>query len=491
MLEAHASQAQGAIIVGKPFTMGAASMLFAALVFALALAAGGAWAVDNAWAAGPAADAPGDSRLAASSTSVVPAAKDAAAPAIELKNGVYLIRCSAPAKQAIAVENASIHPNANVVLAKKRNRANAEKFRIVRVSNGYYRISAGLASTALTVQGGSKDVGANVLMRKYHGSAAQLWKPVETRYGIQFVNKRSGLALACTSRKAGANVLQADADASKLSSWRLVRTSVNMTDRGMFLSTLESAPYSNGVKLANRAAGYKVNAKKWQRLKRAVRTCRSSGINVSFVLVDAKTGMTVSSKPDNVFFGASTIKGLYVTYLVQSSVEKGTLSLGSISGLATQAVVHSNNGAYKALRARYGSQAGFAKWLRRAHVGSLSLWPNYSPRVLSKAWVNMLAYSHSRGAYVKFWRKTFSHSDMSVIHDALGGYRKTYSKPGWMYSGEFGTVLNDAGVVRDAKGGRYVLSIMSNAYPGGGSKAKVQRVVKALDAVHRDMARAI
>ena len=75
---------------------------------------------------------------------------------------------------------------------------------------------------------------------------------------------------------------------------------------------------------------------------------------------------------------------------------------------------------------------------------------------------------------------------MSSIHGALGKRRTTYSKPGWMDGGSYGAKLNDGGVVNDRHGRQYVLAIMTSAYPYS-QKHKVERIVRALDAIHMDM----
>ena len=204
-------------------------------------------------------------------------------------------------------------------------------------------------------------------------------------------------------------------------------------------------------------------------------------------MMDCNTGMTVSLNADRGYYGASTIKGLWVTYLFEEYLEKGRLSWGDISDLAVPAITISDNYSYLQLRANYGSEDGFARWLDAVGVGYIPTWDSYTPRTLAKAWTHMLAYSASGGAYAGTWRSLFDDSYYSVVNDHLGGYRTVYSKPGWMGSGSmYGAITNDAAVVNDRNGRRYLLVLMSHVEPFY-NRYLLGNVAEALDAIHMEM----
>ena len=57
-------------------------------------------------------------------------------------------------------------------------------------------------------------------------------------------------------------------------------------------------------------------------------------------------------------------------------------------------------------------------------------------------WVRMLAYEQSGGAYVGTCRAAFDGSYYSTIHESLGGFKTTFSKPGWYpRTGDSGAVV--------------------------------------------------
>lgn len=436
----------------------------------------------TAWASG---DLSAEGRLEPSAS--------VSAQSAEIKDGLYVLRLTAAPNQVVSVKNSSLDAGANVIVAKRKG-LNSQTFAIHHMGDGYYRICSPLSTMALGVEQSALAAGANVRMDPYKASASQLWRAEQLDGGaIRFVNKASGMALAVESQAAGANVRQekavdlaAPGFASakvELQGFNLVKTKINLRDRKSYVQVAEKASSSGKVKISNKMYGYTVNKKKWKELNAAVRSC---GFSLGFIMIDCNTGMTVSRSPNKKFYGASTIKGLYTTYLFEDKLETGALSRGRIAWLVHPTIVWSDNGAYLSLRARYGSQAGFNRWLRQVDVEPLRTWPSYSPQTLVKAWVNMLAYSNSKGKHVSYWKRTFNHSYMSSIHGALGKRRTTYSKPGWMDGGSYGAKLNDGGVVNDRHGRQYVLAIMTSAYPYS-QKHKVERIVRALDAIHMDM----
>jgi len=404
-----------------------------------------------------------------------------------VSNGLYELRTAPASGIILDVNGGSIGNGANTMVCN-RNGGNNQKFSIVGVGGGYYRIGMPLGGTVVTVQGSSKSNGANVRMENWSGAASQQWRPVVTDGGLVFVNKVSNMALAFDSAKSGANVRQASQSGSSLQKWSVVKTSLNAGDLLSYRQVINVVSGGGGVRLNNAAAGYSISKARWNQLINALNACWNRGCDVGFVMVDCSTGMSVSLNADRGFFGASTIKGLWVTYLFQEYLEKGRLSWGSISGLAYDTIVWSDNDAYRSLRASHGSESGFGSWLNQVGVRYLELWDTYTPRELARAWTHMLQYSESGGRYVGTWLSLFNHSDHSSIREALGGSRSTYSKPGWMEPGTWsGSITNDAALVDDRNGRKYLLSIMTSVNPD--NRYLVRNVAAALDAIHMEMPR--
>lgn len=400
-----------------------------------------------------------------------------------LPRGLYTMTSAANAGLAIDASGASFSNGTNAIVWKSSD-TNNQKFAMTPVGGGYYRITLALGGTVLGATGGN---GASVKLYNWSGADSQLWKPVLVDGGFTLQNKGTGMRLAAAGKNSGSDVVQQRAAGTDVQKWRISKGFINQRDMGSFVNCLNLASGSSGLTASRAIIGFSSSSSQWKALRNALASCWNAGIDVGFLAVDCNTGMAASVNADRNYFGASTIKGLYVTYLCEELLENGWLSYDEVKGLMHDAIVYSDNDAYRYLRAAYGSQAGFNAWLAKAGVGGLDLWDTYSSRTLAKAWTHMLEYENSGGRYVGFWRSIFNHSDMSVIKDSLGGYRTVYSKPGWMEGGWSGTILNDAGIVKN--GDRtYIFAVMTTAYPYNWQKGRVEGVVRAVDSVFSSMA---
>ena len=84
-------------------------------------------------------------------------------------------------------------------------------------------------------------------------------------------------------------------------------------------------------------------------------------------------------------------------------------------------------------------------------------------------------------------KAAFGQSLKSFICEALGDRRTTYSKPGWVPKDEHRpNTYDDAAIVIDGEGRRYLLSIMSTIYPYG-DYSPLCDLACALDAVHEEL----
>ena len=395
-----------------------------------------------------------------------------------ISNGLYTLSSAANTQNCLDVNGARYRDGTNVALWKA-NGNNNQKFWIASAGGGYYRISMPLGDELVEVKGASKKA-ANVDVWHTNGGGNQVWKPEVTDGGLVFVNKNSGLVLGAAKKGAcGENVSQVVKTGAATQKWQVGSTGLNFADTGSFINAMSTASGGH-LHVSNGVAGWAPKSGDWNALRDAIDSC---GFGLGFILTDCNTGTVISYNPDSSFYGASTIKALWVTYLCEEYVAKGRLSWGQISGLAVPTIVNSNNETYGSLRAQYGSESGFASWLNSVGVGYIGKWGTYTPRKLQQAWVHMLSYSNSNKTGSGSWRATFDHSYMSSVNDALGDYRTTYSKPGWMGPGNStGSILNDSSVVVGSGGRQYLLTVMSNANPWG-QKGQLERVVRALDRI--------
>ncbi len=100
----------------------------------------------------------------------------------------------------------------------------------------------------------------------------------------------------------------------------------------------------------------------------AVGTIEDSGHQVSVVVVRPDGSEVFSYHADQTYYSASSIKAPFVAALYETQVEAGSVSLDSVDGLASAAVVNSDNDCYDSLRRSYwrtftpGSRNTMSTW---------------------------------------------------------------------------------------------------------------------------------
>lgn len=210
--------------------------------------------------------------------------------------------------------------------------------------------------------------------------------------------------------------------------------------------------------------------------------------DVSFLLLDLQTGQGYSKNPEEVYFGASSIKGPYVAALAERVVDAGEASLtdqlerdsaefndgsGTIKDdpagttytleeVMTRTIVYSDNMGYDILREEYGADF-FGKWLNGGSVETSyagKQWPSYDARTLTKMWVSIYEYFQSGRGISEEVKGMFDHSEGSVITQALGDTYTVYAKPG--YTGTSSNqAWHDAALVMSGEH-PYLMTIMTN-----------------------------
>ena len=397
-----------------------------------------------------------------------------------LERGLYQMGTLA-GNARLAAAGGSIDAGANLRL-EGASSANGQKFLISPVKDGYFQIRPAFASTAATVTNGSGNNHANVELLLYTGAPSQLWKPEITDAGVVFVNRNSGKVLEAASGAKGANVRQATRTGKANQSWVVSKTKANISELESLLAVVDSAPGGTAISSGPGMQNFRLDASAKGSLTSALARAWNDGYSVGFILSDVQTGATVAMCADDEFYGASTMKAAYVTYLFDWLLEYGEESWGSIGDLIERTVVWSDNDAYEQLRATFGSTE-FRHWMNEADAGGVagSWYAFYSPRLLQRMWAKMLAYEESDGAYVGRWRSTFNNSYMSFIHDGLlTSASAVYSKPGWMEQtgSEYDTYC-DSAIVVDTSGRKYLMTIMSDVEPYG-YKGVMEGIARAL-----------
>ncbi len=239
-------------------------------------------------------------------------------------------------------------------------------------------------------------------------------------------------------------------------------------DQQMYCQLIRSAASCADVERLGGTSGHPLSAACRERLASVVEGIRARGAEVGFVVFNEETGATLALNADTTFFGASTVKAMWVTYLFQEHLEQGRIAWDEIAEHVMRCIAQSDNKAYTVLRSNYGTEEEFGDWLARVGIGYISSWDYYTPREQALAWTHMLAYMQSGGAYVDAWKAAFDHSARSFIREALGNARVVYSKPGWIRENERRpNTYDDAAIVVGGDGRRYLVSILSSMDPFG------------------------
>ena len=112
-----------------------------------------------------------------------------------IENGTYIIRSALDNNYVLDVNGASKEDGANVQIWQNGNVSN-QRFNIVYVRDGYYKIISENSGKVLDVANASKDDGSNIQQFTENGTAAQLWEIKDVGNGYySFFSKCNGKCL--------------------------------------------------------------------------------------------------------------------------------------------------------------------------------------------------------------------------------------------------------------------------------------------------------
>lgn len=218
-----------------------------------------------------------------------------------------------------------------------------------------------------------------------------------------------------------------------------------------------------------------------QELTDATHAIEQAGFAVGYAMLDLATGVTVSYNADAQFYSASSIKGPYVTSVVQ--YELGDSAQTSEGNRISAIIESSDNAAYSNLRDVYGNSS-FAKLVDAS--GAAGMPAHGATKAVSKAAASQSGEGIADNKYEFFtpnqmlalWRQSyqflssgepgadwlagvFQAPETSAIRVTAGTLGTTWSKAGWYPAGSAGYATTvDAGVVRTSSGD-VVLAIMT------------------------------
>ena len=206
-----------------------------------------------------------------------------------------------------------------------------------------------------------------------------------------------------------------------------------------------------------------------EELDAAVSSIEGQGYDVGYYVATLDGQELFSRNADEVFYGASSIKGPFVLTTFSGGVPSGS------RGLVEEAIKWSDNECYWNLRNIYGSDV-LSGQLTSMGVDELTAYNSFvhlTPAQLASLWLeNYWVLESSPDA--EWLRSIFSEPTNSPIA-ALS--EESYSKGGWIATESLHCTV-DAGIVGHGEN-RYVMAAMISA---GEDEELLGRLVKAIDA---------
>ena len=395
----------------------------------------------------------------------------------------YLLLSSSRKGYGIGFKGGSIM-SATKASATKYSKDSSHRWKLKRAKKGYCYLINAKSGKALTAHSASSLANSSLTQNALKKKASQTWifKKDPSNASAYFIFSKLSKKLCITmkaSKTKGAYALQLKPfDNSKNQKFGLKKTSYKQT-RQALIKSLNNAKNSTAI-TGFGGASFDRKSASGKRLDKALTAVRRSSSVCAFAMIDLETGAGIASRANQIVYGASTIKGPYMTAICKyraASIDRSAKS--HINSVASW----SSNDDYKALRSRFGSapMKSLMTYSGVNEISSSDTWVSYSPKTLGKLWAGShwanFQDSNKNSSYL---RAKYKAGANSFIKRALKSKATTYTKAGWGPFPRSGNIYNDAGIV--VKNGHpYVVAIMSKAYNHPG---QLEELAKAIDAYH-------
>lgn len=194
-----------------------------------------------------------------------------------------------------------------------------------------------------------------------------------------------------------------------------------------------------------------------ERLKQEIKAIEEQGRNVGFVLLDLKTGNGVSYNANKMFYGASTVKGVYLASLVEKDPNICLYEQEDFKKI----IIYSDNDLYVAMRRKYGIKP-LIEYCKKCDVDPYYIkhtFTDTTPLDLAKFYVHMYDLFQKNDT-TQVFASYFETPNYSLLYDKES-LISTRSKAGWINEGGRYNATDDAGIVYSYNH-PYVLTIMSD-----------------------------
>lgn len=214
------------------------------------------------------------------------------------------------------------------------------------------------------------------------------------------------------------------------------------------------------------------------RLTEVLNEFSAEDYKTGFFLYNLNSGGGISYHADDIFYCASTIKGPYVAWILQTYPERAA----ELDLTISNTIQVSSNEDYYYLLNLFGLE-GFDEWLKALGCETIAMtedYPAITAREFSLLWIAMYDTFTQENEHSAWMRELYSGTLNSCIYETLGKTCPVYSKAGWIAEGDYYYVQNDTGIVM-RENSPYVLVILSSAY---GRTDLLNELVSVLDEAH-------
>lgn len=202
---------------------------------------------------------------------------------------------------------------------------------------------------------------------------------------------------------------------------------------------------------AGQSAAPSMSAEALEPVKAALAQFTDNGIDAGFVFMNLDTGAGIAANADQKVYGASSIKGPFVTYICESLVDGGAIEIddactsmtdsfkrngsASVETLVSNTITQSSNGSFAGLREEYGGSK-YASWLTSLDVdpdihegGDWFAW--YTPRDAAKLWSETYDYLESGSDTATWLHGLMEDTNVSYIRDGASSLKTQLVEKEW------------------------------------------------------------
>ena len=217
-------------------------------------------------------------------------------------------------------------------------------------------------------------------------------------------------------------------------------------------------------------------------IKAAIESLNEQNIHPAVSLQTIDGSLSVSYNDNTSYYTASSIKGVYITALLQEQVDTDETPYANVKTLIENAIIYSDNSSYASLRRQYGDDC-LKAWMKENDIDPgvydttdeyAEVWyPRSTSAQLMDAWLSIYPYVTGDEGCGPALAKILKQREVSPIKDAVQGESDsdevtTMSKAGWYpltSEQEVTPAANDAGIVIREGNDRtsYAIAIMSDA----------------------------